>query len=952
MDSLLASLNELQRSAVLSQANTLQILAPPGSGKTKTLTARVSHLITTCGVKPWNIIVCTFTVKAAREMKERLKGVIGDGLEKKLILGTFHSVARRFLVTHGHLIGLEKNFGIADTADTKAMIKRIIKTHDLTIDPSVALARISNNKSKNINAEQFMAKADKTKLDQQEVMIVYSEYEAALRLSNLLDYDDLLLRCVTLLRNHPECVAKIEAVLIDEFQDTNQVQFDLMCLLAVKKRTITIVGDPDQSIYGWRNAEIENLNKMKIYYRDTVTIFLEENYRSTGAILNAAQTVIEQDQSRPDKKLQATHGRGESPTLRRLPTAEAEARWLMSEIQRCQAMSGNMFEHKDFAILLRSAQLSRYIEVALGNAGLPYRMVGGTRFFDRVEIKTLLDYLRIINQPDHNDALLRILNVPARNIGEVTVKKLLDEATERNVPIWDLLTKYVKGQARPKAKISSQAEKGLGEFVNIIISAQKKRATCTPYDILESLLERLNYEKFLQRKYPGDFEARWTNVEELRTQTAELTNAITTNSVELEDTGLPTVDLEDAAIPLDVATSEDSLSIFLANVALSSATEQKNLNGESEQEQCITISTIHAAKGLEWPVVFVPACYEGSIPHSRAEDHDEERRLLYVGMTRAQAILYLSCPIKSSQNQSTTLSSFVSPDNVQKLFSAQGPDLEYYTITRLSKTLRRACPSMDEIHNTRAKIVLSDDTYWPLDGSFPQEESNKWNHEKSTFSYAVNDQPNYSLPPLSTGFISASAVTITTEMESTFRSNNSKGLKRELSSYSNNSTVDPVVEKKKKSNNEVSIGTRSISTFFNKSSVVKNESRPVLNEITVPNGIVSNKDTVHVGSDMAAHKLRKEPFQRVGKRNETQSRRDVGNDLLYSTSPTKLDEVLGKSGTKDVEAKTSFYVTTTAMLDTTAPTTTMASLAAGQTGSGRRTLGMGRAFKPWSARGK
>ncbi|GAM89400.1 hypothetical protein ANO11243_074380 [Dothideomycetidae sp. 11243] len=729
MDELLAGLNAAQRAAVTSQANVLQVLAPPGSGKTKTLTARVSYMISKCGYKPWNIIVCTFTVKAAREMKERIRLLVGDGLEKKLILGTFHSVARRFLSSYGHYIGLEKGFGIADTSDTKAIIKRIIKDNDLTIEPGRAQARISSNKAKSITADQSAANVKKGRVDEQEFTIVYSQYQEALELSNLLDYDDLLLKCSVLLKTHSQCVGNIEAVLIDEFQDTNEVQFDLMNLFAQARRTITIVGDPDQSIYGWRNAEIENLNKMKRQHRDTVVIFLEENYRSSGAILNAAQIVIEQDQSRPAKRLQATHGHGEQPVLRRLPTAEAEARWLVAEIKRAQAMSGGLLQHNDFAVLLRSAQLSRHIEAALGNAGIPYRMVGGTKFYDRAEIKILLDYLRVINQPEHNDALLRIVNVPPRNVGEVTVKKLLDESTEKHFPLWKLLVGVVQGRARTNFKLSSQAERGLTDFVSIILSGRKKCAdqndrSSSPAELLEFLLKRLDYEKFLKRKYPEDQEARWANVEELKAQTADLSTAITEGDEKLQEERLPEVEGTEQQ---EFESGEDTLSIFLANIALSGATEQKDAQGTAHQ-QCVTISTIHAAKGLEWPVVFIPACYEGSIPHSRAEDNDEERRLLYVGMTRAQAMLYLSCPVKNSQSQETTLSSFLTHAGVERSFVARGPELEYHRIGHLALTLGRDCPGYGAVETTREKVELWDDIYWPEDGTFPIEESSRWNH--------------------------------------------------------------------------------------------------------------------------------------------------------------------------------------------------------------------------------
>ncbi|KAH6678584.1 P-loop containing nucleoside triphosphate hydrolase protein [Halenospora varia] len=374
-DALLSNLNSAQHAAVSSFADTLAILAGPGSGKTHTLTSRTAWLLAQ-GLQPWNIIVATFTVKAAREMKERIGKLLVNGLESKLILGTFHSIARRYLARYGHLIGIKKDFGIADSADSLAIIKRIVKRNNFNIDPKVARGRISARKARGgESAEKVTNKSGAKSVEIQEFEICYQEYEDALKLSNMLDYDDLLLRCVELLRDHPSCVSNVEAVLIDEFQDTNLVQFDLMRLFAAERKRITIVGDPDQSIYGFRAAEIKNYKRMLRQYPETVTIALEENYRSSGAILLAALNVIEQDSDRVAKSLMPTHTVGTRPVLRKLVGAYKEAEWIVMEIQRCVGMTGNMLDLNDFAILLRSAALSRLIETALGKAGIAYRMV-------------------------------------------------------------------------------------------------------------------------------------------------------------------------------------------------------------------------------------------------------------------------------------------------------------------------------------------------------------------------------------------------------------------------------------------------------------------------------------------------------------------------------------------------------------------------------------------------
>lgn len=655
MDSMLVELNAAQHTAVTSPAAVLQILAPPGSGKTKTLTSRVAYLLSHHNYKPWNILCLTFTIKSSREMKERIAKLIGNGMEAKLILGTFHSVCRRYLARYGHLIGLRSGFGIADSSDTVSIIKRIVKRHRLQIDARKAQSRISSTKSKGITCEELeKAEAQKKNVDQQEFIRVFQAYQEHLEQSNLLDYDDLLLRCVDLLRQHPACASNVEVVLIDEFQDTNLVQFDLMRLFARKNKRVTTVGDPDQSIYGWRSAEIKNLKRMQTQYPDTLVIHLEDNYRSSGAIILAAREVIEQDESRTPRPLLPTHCPGTVPVLRRLPTAEIEGLWVVSEIERVIALSGRLLDHSDFAVLLRSASLSRQIEAAMGKAGIPYRMVGGQRFFDRLEIKILLDYLRVISQPHHNDALARIINVPARGIGPATVKSLLETAETSRMTLWQLVRSTVQGNAGSRIKISKSAEQGLGNLIRIILTATGKLASITnpqsPEDLLRYITKKLDFEEYLKKTHEQDFDSRWANVEELLAQAADypVISSIDSSLRILDDEILPVIENIEQNIS---NAGEEALSKFLANVALATEIQRQDESDESGStpQSRVTISTIHAAKGLEWPVVFIPSAYEGSIPHSRAEDTNEERRLLYVAMTRAQALLYISCPMKNSQ---------------------------------------------------------------------------------------------------------------------------------------------------------------------------------------------------------------------------------------------------------------------------------------------------------------
>lgn len=728
MDDILDGLNSAQREAVTSSAPVLQVLAPPGSGKTKTLTARVAYFIKHEQLKPWNIITCTFTKKAANEMKDRIRNFIGEELSKQIRLGTFHAIAARYLRQYGQHIGLEKDFGIADSSDSKAILKRIIKKHDYGLEPSKALARISAQKVKGIDRE--LVTKSKT-VEQQEFARVFAEYETELRVSNLLDYDDLLLRCCFLMRTHPQCVSNVEAVLIDEFQDTNTTQYELMGLFAQHRNTITIVGDPDQSIYGFRNAEVENLTRMRLRWPDTRTINLEENYRSSAAILHAAQNVIEQDEARPPKKLQATHALGQRPILRKLPTAAAEAAWLVSEIKRVQALTGHLLKPDDFAILLRSAALSRVIEAALGKEGIPYRMVGGHKFFDRAEVKLIVDYLRVINQPSNNEAVERIINVPPRRVGDTTIKALREEATAKGISLWKLVLDTAQGSYRPSAKLNAPAEKGLSTFVNVIKCGQNRLTNtesgqaCVE-DLINLVIKRIDLQLHLKNKYHEDHEARWANVEELIAQAQDACNPERFKAMMEEDT-LPLIE----GFEQRSAGEDDMLSLFLTNIDLSSSAEDKTVDG-TDPALPVTISTIHSAKGLEWPVVFIPACYEGSIPHSRADNNDEERRLLYVGMTRAQVMLYMSCPVKNTQREDTTMSSFLTQSGISSFFEEHGPSISNITVAGLAATLKREPPSEEAVCEGKKEVERDEDNYWPLNGEESREELAKWDYGKAT----------------------------------------------------------------------------------------------------------------------------------------------------------------------------------------------------------------------------
>ncbi|EAA60005.1 hypothetical protein AN3797.2 [Aspergillus nidulans FGSC A4] len=690
LDPILDGLNSAQRTAVTSSAPILQVLAPPGSGKTKTLTSRVAYLLAHDGYRPQDVICCTFTIKASREMRERLAKL------------------------------------------------RIVKRLQLGIQPNTARARISHQKAHGVSPDDVAAKQNKISklLEHREFVQVYREYESELATSNLLDYDDLLLRCAELLRKHPKCVSNVQVVLVDEFQDTNQIQYDLMNLLASWNRRITVVGDPDQSIYGFRSAEIENLKRMQRLYRNTEVVLLEDNYRSSGSILKSAQDVIEQDLSRPAKKLQPTHTFGTLPVLRKLPSAEDEAQWLVLEIKRCIVLTGKLLKYSDFAILLRSASLSRQIESAMGKHGVPYRMVGGQRFFDRVEVKLLLDYLRVISHPENSEALLRIINVPSRKIGEETVKMLLNGAEKAGKPLWDYIKDVAQGRRSTEKAMSKPTNQGLSSLVGLIEYSREKLRQCVdrsaPRRLLEIVMKRLSFREFITATYGSNDENRWANVEELMSQADDATAADESE----QDENLPEIA---GLTQQESHPGEEALSRFLANVALSTEVQPKEeTEGEDQAQEKVTISTIHAAKGLEWPVVFIPAAYEGIIPHSRAEDSDEERRLLYVAMTRAQALLYLSYPLRQArENAETNVTSFLPQELITSRLRPVGPKLDEKVVYGIADILRRERPSAVAMLEGLDSLPSVYDDQWTEDGRESPGMIIRWDGSRAT-----DDEPS------------------------------------------------------------------------------------------------------------------------------------------------------------------------------------------------------------------
>ncbi|KAL2885806.1 ATP-dependent DNA helicase srs2 [Ceratocystis lukuohia] len=725
---ILKGLNRQQHRAVSSRSSTVAILAGPGCGKTHTLTSRVAYLVDQLGYQPWNIIVATFTVKAAREMRERIGKHLGEERQRKIVLGTFHGLAARYLAIYGHLIGIPKKFSIMDDSDGRAVIKRICKRLNLDdIDPRAVLGFISKEKSRSPyfdGEEECEIPSTQARVNASGMVVkkphkppnyvkIYGEYQAYLTETDMLDYDDLLVRCVELLQKHPRCVANVEAVLIDEYQDTNGMQYELLKQFASARNRITVVGDPDQSIYGWRAAEIRNLKRLLVEFPGTEEISLEENYRSSTRIVDTAIEVIKQDSQRYDKSLLPVHGKGTAPALRRLATAKDQADWLAMEICRIVDMTAKTLKLDDIAILLRSSSASRLIEAALIKKRIKYRMVGGRKFFERAEIKLIIDYLCVINQPKNNDAVSRILNTPKRGFGAKSLGDLLLEAEESKVPLWELLLKHVRRDRKCSISFSKNQEQELYKLIGLINNGRTRLrlgAEGKPFDLvklIDYIIRTIKLQEYIQNTYKEDHETRWSNVEEFVKNAREFVDSAST---------------EDETLPENEGVQQqnqlDMLDRFLTNIALVSEPYQENQDDEDPEKKnlgTVTISTIHAAKGLEWPVVFVPNVHNGSIPNSRVQDVAEERRLLYVAMTRAKALLYLSFPARdkswSGDWASCEMTYFLT--NTHTMFAHRGPSFTRDALNGMGEILGRSFPTVDYIYKNLPEMAITEDDHYP-----------------------------------------------------------------------------------------------------------------------------------------------------------------------------------------------------------------------------------------------
>lgn len=610
MNSLLTGLNKEQQQAVQHTEGPLLILAGAGSGKTKVLTVRIAHLLAQ-GVNPYEILAITFTNKAAKEMKSRVEGLVGD-VANCIWLSTFHSFCAKFLRFEiDSFLGYNSNFTIYDTSDSQAVIKAALKSLNLDdkyYPVGAMIAAISDAKNQLLFASDFRKQA--RDFYQQKVADVYEYYERELRKNNALDFDDLLLVAVKLLQSNAAVLDKyshrFRYVMIDEYQDTNHAQYLLAKLLASHWKNIAVVGDADQSIYAWRGADIQNILDFEKDYPNCTSIKLEQNYRSTKIILDAANAVIDNNEGRPEKNLWTDKTEGAKIQHFTAQSEHEEAAFIGDTIAKKHDIHD--VPYGDMAILYRTNAQSRVLEEALIKRALPYTMVGGTKFYDRKEIKDVLAYLRVLYNPFDDLSLLRIINVPKRSIGATTVAKLQEYARANGTSLFMTLTQLhlidsIKGKTKEK----------LEEFGILIFTLVSEMENRTVLDILESILDRTGYLAQLEESTDPQDQARAENIGELLSVAKDF-----------QDTN-PSGTVED----------------FLEQVAL-----VNDVDSFEQEEAKVTLMTLHAAKGLEFPIVFLCGLEEGLFPHSRTlmnpEEIEEERRLAYVGITRAEKELYIS----------------------------------------------------------------------------------------------------------------------------------------------------------------------------------------------------------------------------------------------------------------------------------------------------------------------
>ncbi len=608
---LLEGLNDQQREAVKAQDGPILVLAGPGSGKTRVLTQRAAFLIQERGIAPYHIVAVTFTNKAAREMRERLATLLGEPRVADLTLGTFHATCARWLRRDGPHVGLERDFVIYDTSDQESLVKQAIRDLDLDdkkYKPSAQLGKISNAKNELIGPESYPPASYAEEITRR----VYTRYQQLLVDNNAVDFDDLLTLAVRLLNENPALLRRYQErythVLVDEFQDTNTAQYTLVKLLAGQHANVFCVGDEDQSIYKWRGADSRNVQRFCQDFPGAVKILLEQNYRSTQTILEAARRVIDHNSRRTPKQLFTRLEQGTPIVVHEAYNEDDEALYVIDTIT--ELVSKRLARAGDIAVMYRTNAQSRALEDAFIRAGMPYRLVGATRFYARKEIKDALAFLHLIHNPNDSVSLSRIINVPPRGIGAKTLADVMEQARQAEASAYQVLRSIKEAQGQ--TSVFGRSTKALLGFVAMLDGWITRKAQLGAGELLDLILKETGYGRYVNDG-TEEGQERWENVQELRGVAADYTHAV----------------------------SDDPLADFLSDVSLVS-----DLDTLSDTADAPTLMTLHSAKGLEFPVVFIAGMEEGTLPHSRSledrEELEEERRLCYVGMTRAKQRLYLS----------------------------------------------------------------------------------------------------------------------------------------------------------------------------------------------------------------------------------------------------------------------------------------------------------------------
>ena len=610
MQDILKGLNDKQYEAVVNTEGPCLVIAGAGSGKTKVLTHKIAYLIGEKGAKPWDILAITFTNKAANEMKERIANLVGDDA-KDIWMGTYHSICVRILRRFIDRIGFDSSFIIFDTSDQRTLVKNCMR--DLAIDDKMfndrsVLSEISNAKNEMLEPEQYTARAN-SDFRKEKIATVYELYQKRLRENNAIDFDDIINYTIKILMENPDILEyyanKFKYVLVDEYQDTNKAQFTLVTLFASKNGNITVVGDNDQGIYSFRGADISNILNFERDFPGTKIIKLEQNYRCTGNILKAANSVIKHNEVKYKKELWTQNEEGNLPKVYQADNEYDEATYIVTQIEHLKREE--YYKYSDFAILYRMNTQSRAIEDILRRENVPYKIVGGLKFYERKEIKDIIAYLRLIQNSADNLSLKRIINEPKRGIGKTSLDKVEAIAEQNETSMYEVI-KHADQYGLNRVYLNSR------EFVNVIEELKDKKDEIVISELIKTTLKKTGYTKALEDENTIEAENRIENLEEFLT----------------------------VAIEFEEEYAENSLSQFLEGITLSS-----DIDNVEEDEDSVTLMTLHSAKGLEFPVVFLVGMEEGIFPGyksiSEPKELEEERRLCYVGITRAKEHLYLTC---------------------------------------------------------------------------------------------------------------------------------------------------------------------------------------------------------------------------------------------------------------------------------------------------------------------